>query len=151
MKITTNQKIFDNKNIGSQHKNKEINHLTSNSNFNKDDNKNLNNNNFNNNIIDNINKNNSNNKEDKLKIKDGDYDITKDLLNTPSNITFAQLLDCSPRVSLIINLKLDKLEKKDIIGALWELEINSLLVNDPDHSYISKRRGGVKFFTQINN
>ncbi|ORX64635.1 hypothetical protein BCR32DRAFT_196642, partial [Anaeromyces robustus] len=48
----------------------------------------------------------------------------------------------SPRIraELIKNLKLEKSDKKDIIGAIRELEINSLIVNDPDHSYISKRR-----------
>ena len=69
-----------------------------------------------------------------------DYDITKDLLNTPSNISFAQLLDCSPRVraELIKNLKL---EKPDIVGAIKELELNALLVNNPNHDYISKYKG----------
>ncbi|ORX65099.1 hypothetical protein BCR32DRAFT_195396, partial [Anaeromyces robustus] len=48
----------------------------------------------------------------------------------------------SPRIraELIKNLKLEKSDKKDIIGAIRELEINSLIVNDTDHSYISKRR-----------
>lgn len=118
----TNQEILDNKNSG---------HMTTD--INKDDNKNLNNNSFSSNIIDSknnssneLNKNINNKKEDKLKIKPPrhiklikdkeDYNITKDLLNTPSNITFAQLLDCSPRIraELIKNLKLEKSDKKDI-------------------------------------
>ncbi|KAL6596725.1 hypothetical protein U3516DRAFT_764991 [Neocallimastix sp. 'constans'] len=79
------------------------------------------------------------NNENILNEKENNNKGQKDLLNSKCNITYGQLLDCSPRIrsDLIKNLKL---EKNKNISALNNFN-NNILVNNYNNSYISKRDG----------
>ena len=70
-----------------------------------------------------------------------EYDVLQDLNETKCNISFGQLLNVSPKVRSQVSqgLKLEKPEKK-IIGALNNTIAAATLVNNIDHSYISKSK-----------
>jgi len=65
------------------------------------------------------------------------YNIMDDLNNLKSSITIGQLLNACPKIRSQLTQGL-KLEKSKIIGTVDNVIARTLLVNNYDHSYISK-------------
>ena len=70
-----------------------------------------------------------------------EYDVIKDLNETKCNITFGQLFNSAPKLRTQVSqgLKLQKPENK-IVGAVDNMVASSVLVNNIEHSYISKSK-----------
>jgi len=69
------------------------------------------------------------------------YDVIKDLNNTKCNITFGQLMDVSPKLRSQVShgLKLEK-NKDKITGVVDNVVATTIMVNNLNHSYVSKSK-----------
>ena len=67
------------------------------------------------------------------------YNIIKDLNETKCNITFGQLLDSAPKLRTQLSQGI-RLNKTKIVGAVDNIETKPVIVNNIDHSYISKSK-----------
>jgi len=76
-----------------------------------------------------------------MQTNEEEYNVLEDLNNAKCNITFGQLMDVAPKVRTQVShgLKLVK-DSTKITGTLDNVIATTTLVNNIEHSYVSKRK-----------